>query len=322
VLLTGATGFVGRHAPAALVARGYEVHAVARSPHAVGRTTDGVRWHAGDLLATNAAAALVEAVGPTHLLHLAWYVEHGLFWHSPENLRWVGATLELVRAFAEAGGGRAVLAGTCAEYAWGGEDPCREGVTPERPATLYGASKLAVRDVVDAFARGAGLSAAWGRLFLLYGPHEAPARLVPSVTRALLAGEEARCTHGDQWRDFLHARDAAAAFTALLDSGVEGAVNVASGEPVQIRDVVRTLAGLVNEPGLVRLGSVAAPAGDPPVLTAHVGRLRDEVGWTPQYSIRSGLADVVDWWAARAGTAAASATGRATAGTGVVGHPA
>ena len=310
VLLTGGTGFVGRHAPAALVARGFEVHAVSRAPHPDPDGADGVRWHAADLLAPGAAEALVQRVRPTHLLHLGWYVEHGVFWHSAENLRWVGATLELLRTFAEAGGRRAVFAGTCAEYAWGEPGDCTEGVTPERPATLYGASKLALRDLAVAFGRRAGVSIAWGRLFLLYGPHEAPGRLVPSVVRALLAGEEARCSHGEQLRDFLHTADAADAFAALLDSTVEGSVNVASGEPVRVRDVVETLAADVGRPDLLRLGAIGSPPGDPSTLTAHVARLRDEVRWRPRYELRPGLASVVAWWARRNRVPAAGATHR------------
>ena len=117
-----------------------------------------------DLLAPGLAEALVREVRPTHLLHLAWYAEHHAYWTAPQNLDWVGASLRLVRAFAEQGGTRAVLAGTCAEYDWT-QGVCVEGATPIRPRGLYGVAKDAVRRVVEAFAAGAGLSAAWGRIF-------------------------------------------------------------------------------------------------------------------------------------------------------------
>jgi nucleoside-diphosphate-sugar epimerase len=292
VLLTGATGFVGRHAGAALARRGFEVHAVARAP---GPAAEGVAWHAADLLDGDAARRLVDRIRPTHLLHLAWYVEHGKFWHSPENLRWVAASLELVRAFRQAGGERAVLSGTCAEYEWG-HGLCSEASTPTVPATLYGACKLALHQVVEAYARQSGMSAAWGRIFLLYGPHEPPARLVASVARALLRGEPAPCSHGMQVRDFLHAADAADAFAALLDSDVRGAVNIGSGEPVALRDVVQALAARAGRPDLLRLGALPAAPGDPAALTADVSRLRGEVGWSPALSLEAGLDDVVRWW--------------------------
>lgn len=299
VLVTGATGFVGRHCPAGLASRGYEVHAVTSREVGAELEAGGVVWHRANLLEPGAARALAARVRPTHLLHLAWYAEPGKFWTSPENFRWVAASLELFEAFADAGGRRVVAAGTCAEYEWGGRGVCVEGETPLKPATLYGACKHGLRGMLEAFAAQRGLGAAWGRVFFLYGPHEHPARLVSSVTRSLLRGEPARCTHGRQVRDFLHAEDVGRAFVALLDSEAAGAVNVASGEPVALKEVVGALGELTGRPELVELGAVEAPAGEPPVLVADASRLRREAGWSPGRTLRAGLAETVEWWRGR-----------------------
>ncbi|HEX8118668.1 MAG TPA: NAD(P)-dependent oxidoreductase [Pyrinomonadaceae bacterium] len=296
VLLTGAGGFVGRRCLPELLARGYEVHAVGRGGgRAAGEGSQALHWHAADLLDRAKVAALLSEVGPTHLLHLAWYTEHGKFWSAVENLSWVGASLSLFESFAAAGGRRVVAAGTCVEYAPVEGTPCDEHFTPVAPQTLYGACKHATRTVLEAFARQAGLSHAWGRLFFPYGPGEPPGRLDPSVARALLAGEPALCTHGRQVRDFLHVEDAASAFVALLDSGVEGAVNVASGQPVTLAEVVERVAARAGRPDLVRLGARPAPEGEPPTLYADARRLRGEVGWAPRHDLDEGLAETVEW---------------------------
>lgn len=297
VLLTGATGFVGRHAPPALVARGYEVHAVARRVPGADAAA-GVRWHAADLLDAEQGAQVLAAVAPTHLLHLAWYAVPGQYWTAPENLAWVRASLSLLEAFARQGGRRVVMAGTCAEYDWTGEGLYREERTPLRPATLYGTCKHALRLVVEAYARQAGMSAAWGRVFLLYGPGEHPQRLVSSVVRHLLRGERAPCSHGAQRRDFLYVEDVAAAFVALLDSEVTGAVNIASGRAVTLRELVNQIAEQLARPELVDFGALPAPAGEPPLLAADVTRLHTEVGWQPRYTLAEGLARTIDWWRA------------------------
>jgi nucleoside-diphosphate-sugar epimerase len=298
VLLTGAGGFVGRRCLAPLAASGYEVHAVSRQPgaHAGPASVDAPRlhWHAADLRDARGLAALVAEVEPTHLLHLAWYTEHGKFWTAVENLSWVSASLALFEAFGVGGGRRVVAAGTCAEYAPQGDTPCSEASTPLKPATLYGACKHATQVVLEAFARQACVSAAWGRLFFPYGPGEPPGRLVPSVARALLVGQPALCTHGRQVRDFIHVEDAASALVALLDSEVEGAVNVASGRPVALREVVEKVAAHVGRPDLVRLGARPAPEGEPPTLYADARRLREEVGWSPRYDLDDGLAETVE----------------------------
>jgi nucleoside-diphosphate-sugar epimerase len=246
-----------------------------------------------DLLDETAATYLLTQVRPTHLLHFAWYVEPGAYWTSPQNTRWLNASLKLLRQFREQGGRRAVMAGTCAEYDWDFE-LCIEALTPLRPATPYGRCKNALREALC--AGGNGIGAAWGRIFYVYGPGEHPARLVPSVIRALSLGEAARCTHGRQVRDFLHSSDVASGFVALLDSEVEGPVNIASGQPVTIREVVLAAAECLGATDRVEFGALAAPANEPPALVADVRRLTEEVGWRPAISLADGMGQVVRAW--------------------------
>jgi nucleoside-diphosphate-sugar epimerase len=293
VLLTGAGGFIGRAALASLGRAGHEVHAVSSRPRG---DVGAAEWHVADLLAEDAAARVVQAVRPDLLLHLAWYAEHGLFWTSPENERWAEATLRLVRAFGDHGGRRAVLAGTCAEYAWGGDAVYSEATTPLRPATLYGASKDATRVAATALADEAGFELAWGRVFFLYGPGEAEERLVPSVIRALLAGGPAQVTEGRQVRDFLHVSDVGAAFVALLDSTVQGPVNIGSGRGVAVRDLVELIGATIGRLELIEYGAVPMALNDPPSLVADVGRLRDEVRFEPRFDLPAGIRDTVAWW--------------------------
>jgi nucleoside-diphosphate-sugar epimerase len=291
VLLTGATGFVGRHALTALADAGHEVHAVARRR---GPDAPGVIWHEADLLA---GCELVAEVEPEILVHLAWYAEHGKFWSSVENVRWVEASLALLRTFAAAGGRRAVMAGSCAEYEWSRE--IYPESAPLRPATLYGAAKHGLHVVACAFCRQADIELAWGRVFFLYGPFEAPGRLVPSLVLPLLRGEPAPMTEGTQRRDFLHSADAGAAFAALADSRVTGAVNVASGEGLELRELAREIARRAGGEELLRIGARPMPEGDPPALLADVRRLREEVGWCPRVELAEGLDGVIAWWRER-----------------------
>ena len=293
VLVTGASGFVGRPALGALAARGFDVHAVARG--APDDATPGITWHAADLLDAARRRSVVDAVGASHLLHLAWYAEPGAFWSARENAAWVAATVALVDEFALAGGRRATLAGTCAEYDWTAPGPLAEDA-PLAPATYYGTCKDATRRVVEGLAAAAGLSLAWGRIFFVFGPGEDARRLVAGVARALVAGERAATSAGAQRRDFLHVDDVAGAFAALLDSAVEGAVNIASGEAASVRAVAEALAQAAGRPDLLDVGAVPRRADEPEEIVADVSRLRDEVGFRPRRSLRDGLADTVRWW--------------------------
>jgi nucleoside-diphosphate-sugar epimerase len=292
VLVTGATGFVGRHSLPRLLESGYEVHAVGgqRSPEAPSRD---IVWHRANLLEPGEIASLVGKVQPTHLLHFAWYAVPGKYWTAPENLAWVRATINLMQVFSDHGGQRAVMAGSCAEYDWK-FDYCSELFTPCRPVTLYGACKHGTQVLLDAWSRQAGLSSAWGRIFFLYGPGEYPSRLVPSVINSLLHDEPARCTHGNQVRDFMHVEDVADAFVTLLNSDAQGAVNIASGTAVPLKQVIHSIADHMNKRDLIQLGAVPAPAGEPEALIADIGRLRDEVGFRPRYSLQDGIAQTIE----------------------------
>ena len=291
VLVTGASGFIGRQALSALRQRGYEVHAVARRPLPI----DGVRWHAADLLSEPAQTELLAAVRPSHLLHFAWYAEHGKFWTSPENRRWVDATVALVQAFQRAGGRWVAATGSCAEYDWA-NGRCDELTTPRAPSTEYGACKRAAHARLEEICRASNLSCAWGRIFHLYGPHENPARFVASIIGALLQGKVAACTEGSQLRDFLHVEDVAGAMVALLDARADGPFNIGSGQPVTLADLGRRIATLIGRPELLQLGARPVPAGEPPVLIPEIGRLKRAVAWAPRYTIDAGLRHAIEWW--------------------------
>jgi len=307
VLLTGATGFIGRHAGAQLAAAGFEVHAVLPEERLeewkrVGSEWDlsAVRLHIGDLLSPDDQRRLIAEVQPTHVLHLAWYVAHGKFWSAIENIDWVNASLTLMRTFGESGGKRWVGAGTCAEYDWRAGGECDETRTPLRPATLYGASKHAVAELQRYLAARLGVSFAWGRVFHLYGPGEPPQRLVPAVIRSLLAGEPAALTHGAQSRDFAHVEDVSAAFVSILGSDCEGAVNIGSGERTTVRNVAEIIGDVLNGKDLLKFGALDAGGQEPLELVPVVDRLRS-TGFVPRWSLREGLADTVRWWRLRAG---------------------
>jgi nucleoside-diphosphate-sugar epimerase len=292
VLLTGASGFIGSHCVHPLIDRGYEVHAVSRSR----RPSDGsgAIWHEVDLLQPGAARALVERVKPTHLLHLAWFVVPGKLIAAPENFDWVRASLELVRGFADVGGTRLCVCGTGYEYDWA-HGYCTEGLTPCVPDTVYGACKHALHEMVRTFAAGRSLSAAWPRVFFLYGPKEHPERLVSSVIRSLLRGEPARCSHGRQIRDYLHVQDVADALVAILDSDVRDAINVSSGQPTTLREIASTLGRLAGRPELIQLGALPARANDVPLVLGSNAKAT-ALGWQPRYDLGSGLLQTFEWW--------------------------
>ncbi|MGH8588705.1 MAG: NAD-dependent epimerase/dehydratase family protein [Gammaproteobacteria bacterium] len=291
--MTGANGFIGLHCLAPLSACGFEVHAVASGRRETNAAD--VAWHTADLLKPGAIEALLDGLRPSHLLHLAWFVVPGAVISAPENYAWVGRSLELLRAFSTAGGVRAVFSGSVYEYDWR-FGYCSEELTPRAPTTVYGACKSALFEMATAMAREAGVSMAWARPFFLYGPYEYPDRIVAAVTRALLQGEPARTSHGRQVRDYLYVQDVADAIVAILDSDLSGAVNVGSGVPVTLAEIVTRIGQLIGRHKLLELGAIPARANDAPLVVADPTRLTSEIGWQPRFDLTSGLEQTIGWW--------------------------
>lgn len=289
LLLTGASGFVGSAVLRRLKTEtGWDVHLVSRQrpPELQADWTH----HPVDLLEPGRARSLIAEVAPSHLLHLAWNAEPGVFWTAPDNLTWTAASLELYRAFVDAGGWRAVMAGTCAEYDWSGPKLV-EGETPLRPTSLYGVAKDALRRIVEAAAQQENASWAWGRIFFVYGPQERPGRLVSDISDALREGRPAECSDGVQERDFMHVDDVAGAFVAALTSDYDGVFNIASGRPSTIREIVERLGEVAGRPDLLRLGARPARPGDPPRLVGDGSVLRQRIGFHPSFDLAEGLRD-------------------------------
>lgn len=290
VLVTGARGFVGRNVVATLLRGGFDVVGTDVAPGAPEGPASG--FEPCDLLDERSRRDLVARLRPTHLVHLAWTAEPGVYWRSPANLQWAAASLDLVRTFRDGGGVRAVGVGSCAEYGWG---PQRfsENSTPCAPATLYGAAKDATRRLLEMFGREHDLSFAWARLFFLYGPGEKPGRLVSDAIAALRSGTPFPTSAGTQRRDFLHVDDVAAALCALLASDVTGAVNVASGTAVPVREILEHVAASTGRADLLRFGERPLSATEPAIIEGDATRLTREVGFRPTFDIAAGLRDTV-----------------------------
>lgn len=286
VLLTGASGLIGGYALQPLRAAGFHVHAVSRSPR---EKAAGTIWHQADLLDAADRERVFAEARPTHLLHLAWDTRPGEYLESGDNVAWATAGLDMLRLFRRHGGARAVLAGSGFEY--GASDRPLGESSPLNPQTAYARCKAAFHELAAIYCRKNGVSMAWGRIFSAYGANERAGRLTPSIIGALGRGEPVTIRSGRLVRDYIYARDIAAACAALLGTAVEGPVNVSSGRGVRIEDYCRALAHRLGREDLLRFED---KAGDqPPYLVGDNRRLRDEAGFVPAYDLDRGFAEIL-----------------------------
>lgn len=293
VLITGGSGFLGRSTLLPLLKRDYEIHIVTtRKFH---HPEKNIIIHHANLLESTSHIPLIEKIRPTHLLHAAWYAENGKFWDAIENVYWLASTISLIDAFYAKGGERLLGIGTCAEYDWS-DGLCIEGKTQEIPSSLYGKVKKSTYECLHALNESYKKSFAWARIFFPYGAYEAEKRLVPYVITNLLRGQEAACTHGNQIRDFIHVDDIGEGLAEMLDSKVDGPINMGSGKAVTIREIVNCVALALKKEHLIKFGSISEPLYSPKKIVADVTRLHSEVGWSAKLSLDEGIARTIRWW--------------------------
>lgn len=264
VLLTGATGFVGRQVLKRLGERGVRVRLVLRSGRSSTATSAAVDAcvETLDLFAESSEWWSDTCSGIDTVVHVAWYAEAGQYQQSPRNLDCLAGTLQLAKGAASAGVRRFVGVGSCAEYDLNAGDLAVD--TPLRPTTPYAAAKAAAYLTLSQWLPAQKVEFAWCRLFYLYGESEDSRRLVPFLRQRLAAGEVAELTSGDQVRDFMDVREAGRLIADVALGDEDGAVNICSGIAVTVRELAVRIADEYGRRDLLRFGARPQNPFDPP----------------------------------------------------------
>ena len=284
LLVTGSSGFIGRHLVTEAREHGHEVIALDRATLADPRRI----------------TAAVLTARPDACMHLAWRTDPTDYLASPENVTHLEMGLSLARALQGTNCHRLLVTGTCVEY------DISLGYLSERsllaPDSLYAICKRALFDILTSALRGGPVSLTWPRLFFLYGPGERRGRLVSDVTRQLLDNGVARVGSGEHVRDYIHVVDAARALLHLVEAGLDGPVNIATGKPVTVREIVKLVCASVERhggrPARIDWGAAVGRTDGAPFVCADVRRLRTS-GFTPRLTLADGIDAYVEEEACR-----------------------
>jgi nucleoside-diphosphate-sugar epimerase len=267
ILLTGATGFVGRQILRALLEREAHVRLVVRNnkqdqlPQ-----TPGVERviTSADIFAESTAWWANACHGVDTIIHTAWYAEPRQYLHSPKNQECLAGTLRLAEGAMAAKIRRFVGIGTCFEY------DLSMGTTsihtPLNPQTPYAEAKTAAFTKLSRLLPEGDVSFAWCRLFYLYGEGENERRLVPYLRKKLAAGELVELTSGAQIRDYLDVQEAGRMIADIALGKNQGPANICSGVPTTVRELAEHIADQYGRRDLLRFGARPDNAFDPPCV--------------------------------------------------------
>lgn len=273
VLLTGATGFVGRQVLADLARRGLAVRVVLRPDQPVPEEAEAA-LHTPDALAEGPAWWQAACTDIITVIHCAWHVTPSEYLTSPLNTRCLVGTLRLGQGALAAGVQRVVGIGTCFEYDLRARVLSTD--TALAPETPYALAKVAAFHGLSGLFAGTDTRFSWARLFHLYGEGEKPGRLVSYLRAQLEAGEPAELTRGTQIRDFMDVAEAGALIVDLALSAHEGAANICSGVPITTRQLAERIADGYGRRDLLRFGARAEHLVDPDCILGIPTRLPAE----------------------------------------------
>lgn len=292
-LVTGASGFIGGHLTRRLTKAGAAVHGVSRLDRQPG---DGVaRWWRADLATPGAAERVLAEVEPDVVFHLASHVygSRELSHVLPAFRDNLASTVELLTAATERGGCRFVLAGSMDEPLPGDPSP---------PPSPYAAAKIAASTYARFFHSLYRLPVTIARIFMVYGPDQKDEKkLVPYVTRSLLAGESPRLSSGARSVDWVYVGDVVEALLVLAsrDEPSGRTIDVGTGVASSVRQVVELLAEIIGGDAEPRFGAVdERPNETEPV--ADVDATAELVGWRAEVPLEEGLRRTVAWYRANA----------------------
>ncbi len=286
VLLTGATGFIGRRLAQRFVTSGCEVSALVL-PGEQALLPSGVKSIPGDITDSAGVAAALRDVSPTLIIHLAaaGVTDPGLSFHESCRVNVQGLINILETARTTSSLQRIILIGSSYEYG------ARKSDDDLDPFNAYGASKVAAWAYARAAYNAWNLPIVWVRPFQVYGPGQPAKTLIPAAIRAALSGQDFRMTAGAQQRDFIFVEDIIDGLVAITSAeDITGrTLDLGTGQLTSLIKVVRVIWDVAQARGRILAGALPYRAGEVSAIAANVQRTRLLTNWEATVPLQQGL---------------------------------
>ena len=274
VVLTGASGLIGREIILPLIECGYDVIILNRNNC--------------DLFNENSIKNFFNFHKPQYLINFAWNTKDG-YLDSELNLKYAQAGIHLLKYFGEFGGKRAIYAGTCFEYKFKNE-PLLES-DEINPISLYARTKVKLMEKGFEIAKNYGIEFGWGRIFYAFGKNEHKNRFTSNLIYSLKNNLYFEIRNSDLIRDYIYSKDIALAFLAFLNSNEVGIVNISQGNGASIKDFCLEFAKKLNKEKYLIFKNEEIKVA--PIIVGNNTKLKKIIGFTPKYDIKSAVSEIL-----------------------------
>ena len=287
VLVTGATGLIGKELIEPLKELGFEIYSITIDEN---NPDNGVNWIKGNLFDKNFVKKVMQEIKPEYLLNMAWATT-GDYLSSDINYDFLSAGVNLIKEFKLNGGKRAVYAGTCFEYKFK-DEPLKETDDLDADKTEYTFCKNKLHEITKHFCLKNDISFGYGRIFYVYGKNENVTRLTGMVIDKLSKDEKVIIKSGDLIKDYMYSKDIAGAFAKFLDSKVEGSVNICTGKAIKIKEFVLEISRQLKKEHLICFETVES--NQPPMIVGNNDRLLKEVNYNLKYDFKKAIGEIIN----------------------------
>ncbi|MBI1805219.1 MAG: GDP-mannose 4,6-dehydratase [Ignavibacteriae bacterium] len=300
ILITGATGFIGSHLLRRFVEAGIAVTAVRYRPDLNRQWEGNIHWSIADLTDAEAVETIIKANKPDIVFHLAAKLGGDRSFEFAQQavvVNFLGTHNLLSSLGRNLGGrGRIVMLGTSEEYGNSKVLPITED-QPSNPVSPYSASKTAATQFALLYHRLFDLPVVVLRPFIVYGPGQPPAMMIPELIQSVLEGKDFSMTEGKQTRDFVYVEDVVDCILAAATAkDVDGEVfNVSSGEERAIRTVAELIVRLMEGKSRLLVGARPYRQNEAWRLYGSNEKAQRLLGWLPKTTLEEGLRQTINW---------------------------
>jgi nucleoside-diphosphate-sugar epimerase len=296
LLIVGGTGFIGQHVVKKALKEGFDTTVLSKNYRNNVDELNGVEYLLADISHKESLLITLEGKVFDYVINLGGYIDHSNYSNGGNKAydTHFNGVRNLIDCLSISKIKGFVQIGSSDEY--GNNSAPQLETQREAPISPYSCAKVASTHFLQTLFKTEKFPAVILRPFLVYGPGQGQERFIPQIIKGCLNNQEFPASSGEQLRDFCFIDDfIQAIFLALDNKNTYGEViNVASGKPITIKNMINTIVGLIDS-GQPKFGQIAYRMGENMKLYGDISKAKKLLDWESKTDLKQGLKKTIRW---------------------------